>query len=76
MHCCGMTPEAVWGFLLVLLVAAIAWGVIAWLTRDRSLDPTTEEETRKLMDDPGPKPMKGDRKQPPNGSPPTKTGSA
>ena len=66
------SPETMWGFLLILLLAGIAWGAIAYLSRDRGKDELTEIETRKIMDDPGPEPMKGDYKQPSNGAPPAK----
>lgn len=63
----SFSTEAVWGFFLMLLLAGIAWGAIAYLTRDRSNDGLIERETRKVMDDSGPEPMKGDKKQPRNG---------
>ena len=59
----SFTPEAIWGFFLMLLLAGIAWGAIAYFTRDRGKDSFTERETN----DPGPEPMKGDEKQPRNG---------
>ncbi len=66
----SISPEVVWGILLVLLFAGIAYGATRYNTRDKRLDPATERATRKVMDDPGPEPMKGDRAQPPGGVPP------
>jgi hypothetical protein len=60
----SFSPEAIWGFFLMLLLAGIAWGAIAYFTRDRGKDGLTERETRKVMDDPGPEPMKGDESSP------------
>ena len=63
-------PEVVWGFLLVVLFAAIAYGAVRYKSRDKRLDPATERATKEVMDDPGPEPMKGDQAQPPGGVPP------
>ena len=63
-------PELMYGVLLVLLFAGIAYGALRYRSRNKRLDPLSEQATKKVMDDPGPEPMKGDRPQPPGGIPP------
>jgi hypothetical protein len=63
------TPEVIWAVLLVLLLGGLVWGGIAYLTRNKRLDPLTERVTKQVMDDPGPEPMKDDKPQPPGGVP-------
>lgn len=65
-----VAPEVLWAVLLILLFAGIAYGVLRNKGRDKRLDPVTERATKKVMDDPGPEPMKGDRPQQPGGVPP------
>jgi hypothetical protein len=60
-----LTPEALWAVLLVLLLAGLIWGAISYTTRNRRMDGLTEGATKRVMDDPGPEPMKGDEPQPP-----------
>lgn len=63
-------PEYLWPVLTAILFVVIAYGAIRYKTRNKRLDPATESATKKVMDDPGPEPMKGDRAQPPGGVPP------
>jgi len=63
-------PELFWALLVVILVAGIAYGAIRYRSRDKRLDPVSERATKRVMDDPGPEPMKGDQAQPPGGVPP------
>jgi hypothetical protein len=58
-------PEFLWPIITAILGIGIAWGVYRYKTRDKRLDPLTEQETKRVMDDPGPEPMKDDAPQPP-----------
>jgi len=64
-----LAPEAIWAGLLVLLLAGLVWGAISYMTRNKRMDGVTESATKRVMDDPGPEPMKGDKPQPPGGVP-------
>jgi hypothetical protein len=67
-------PEYIWLVLLAVLLLGIAYGALRDKTRDKRMDGVTEAATKKVMDDPGPEPMKGDRPQPPGGLPPRAPG--
>ena len=58
-------PEVVWPIITAILAVGLVWGVIWYKTRDRRLDPLTERETKRIMDDPGPEPMEDDAPQTP-----------
>jgi hypothetical protein len=61
--------ELTYGILTLILLAGISWGGIAYITRDKSKDAASERATKRVMDDPGPEPMKGDHPQQPGGVP-------
>jgi hypothetical protein len=65
----SFAPEILWPILAAILLIGIVWGAISYKTRDKRLDPLTERETKRVMDDPGPEPMKDDAPQPPGGAP-------
>ena len=61
--------ELAYGVLTILLLAGISWGGIAYVTRDKAGDAASERATKRVMDDPGPEPMKDDHPQTPGGVP-------
>jgi cytochrome c-type biogenesis protein CcmH/NrfF len=48
----SFTPELLWGPAILLLLAALVWGMVRYKQRNRANDPVTEEATEKLYDDP------------------------
>jgi hypothetical protein len=61
--------EIAFGILTLLLVGALVWGLVSYKTRDKRLDPVTEQAAKEVADDPGPEPMADDHRQPPGGVP-------
>lgn len=47
-----LTPEILWGLGLLVLMAALAWGVTQHRRRNRANDPVTEAATRAEYDRP------------------------
>jgi hypothetical protein len=64
-----LAPEAIWAVLLVLLFGGLVWGAVSYMTRNKRMDGVSEDATKRIMDDPGPEPMKGDEPQRPGGAP-------
>jgi len=50
----SFTPELLWGPAILLLLAALVWGMVRYRQRNRSNDAITEEATENLYDDPRP----------------------
>jgi hypothetical protein len=48
----SFTPELLWGPAILLLLAALVWGMVRYRQRNRANDAVTEEATEKLYDDP------------------------
>jgi hypothetical protein len=56
--------EIAYGILTLLVLGGLIYGGIAYVTRDKRLDPASERATRELYADPGPEPMKEDVRPP------------
>jgi hypothetical protein len=61
--------EIAFGIRALVILAGLAWGGISYVIRNKRLDPMSERTTRKIMDNPGPEPMKDDRRQQRGGVP-------
>jgi cytochrome c-type biogenesis protein CcmH/NrfF len=48
----SFTPELLWAPAILLLLAALVWGMVRYRQRNRANDAVTEEATETLYDDP------------------------
>jgi cytochrome c-type biogenesis protein CcmH/NrfF len=46
------TPEVLWGPAILLLLAALIWGMVQYRRRNRGNDAVTEQAAKTLYDDP------------------------
>jgi hypothetical protein len=58
-----MAPEIMYPILAIVLLLGLIWGVVKYSSRNKRLDPASEQATRRAMSDTGPD---GDVPAPPN----------